>query len=126
MVDKFKAGDKIINQFDTIWLVTIATTNVISGVVLYHHDHAFIGKASVSYQGAGIEWELMSEPLRLYNPPIFNVGDLVETVIDDVRMQLIIQSERLGDTFACVDLNTGQYHIVEGFHLAKISSVTLL
>lgn len=124
MFTKFKPGDKIINQHDVIWLVTVQSTNVISGVVLYHHDHTMIGKAGISYQGSGVEWKLMDGPISIYNPPTFNVGDLVEAVIDDVRMQMMIQSERL-EEFSCVDLHTGQYHIVDGVHLVKISSVTL-
>lgn len=125
MCNQFKPGDKIVNKYDEIWIVTHANDNSLSGVVLYHHNYAEIGTARISFPDSTIAWRSLEGPFTMYNPPSLNVGDLVEAIIDGTGLQMIIQHERAGDVFACVDLETGQYHLVDGVHLTKINSVTL-
>lgn len=125
MKEKFSLGDKIINQHNHIWLVTYVTETSLSGVVLYHHDYAEIGTARIAFHDSALIWRSLKGPFTIYNPPSLNTGDLVESVIDGVRMQMIIQHARVCNVFACVDLETGQYHLVNEEHLTKINSVTL-
>lgn len=44
MVNKFKAGDKIINEHDTVWIITAIDNGYMAGVILKHNNKKLVGR----------------------------------------------------------------------------------
>lgn len=62
MVDKFKAGDHIINDECVIWRVTDFTDGVITGIVVQHPSREWIGELAIDAGADGdveFEWEVL-------------------------------------------------------------------
>lgn len=104
MKEKFKPGDKIINQHGVIWIVTKIKSEYMTGIVLQHSDRRMIGMMDTVWDSSTITWSLLDKRIFLEAPPGFAIGDLVEDRYNHTVEMIVIGVQETGVT--CVDLIT--------------------
>lgn len=123
MVNKFKAGDKIINEHDTVWIITTIDNGYMAGVILKHNNKKLVGRTDCVRVLSSITWMLLDKHIMLNPSPSFALGDLVEDRYNH-NLEMIVTKVQSGG-ITCVDLINAGEHVYDPEDLRHSEGVVL-